>query len=184
MELLKINDIGTNLHIGGVVLTGMYNLIVMLPNENLPDKKIVTVHPNQEQWKDIIRQMDVQEIVLSEGDQKSVLRKTQRQLDEYITWEVFRRDEYTCRYCGINDVPMSYDHIKLWEKGGPNTVENGVCACKKCNKTRGNIEYKEWINSDYYKEKCQNVHPKFQKMNLELVCVYESFPNRISKKSR
>ena len=68
-------------------------------------------------------------------------------------WEVFRRDNYTCRYCGNKQVPMTVDHVVLWEEGGPSIVKNLICSCKKCNNTRGNMQYEDWLESDGYKDR-------------------------------
>ena len=60
---------------------------------------------------------------------------------------VFRRDKFTCSYCGIasteeNPVKMTVDHVipKIMFKGtkqNPNTWENTVTACRKCNTHKG-----------------------------------------------
>ena len=94
----------------------------------------------------VIRQMDVQEIG---GLQKVILRKSQRQIDQRVSWKVFRRDNFTCVYCGADDVPMTVDHIVLWEHMGDSVPDNLNCSCKKCNKTRGSMNYDEWLQSKY-----------------------------------
>jgi len=105
-----------------------------------------TVIPSMEEIHQIIRQMDVQDI---EGLQKIVLRKSQRQIDQHVSWQVFRRDNFTCVYCGADDVPMTVDHIVLWEHMGDTVPDNLNCSCKKCNKTRGSMLYERWLESDY-----------------------------------
>lgn len=68
-----------------------------------------------------------------------------------VVWDVYRRDGFLCSYCGAGDVPLTVDHIVLWEQGGPSTRDNLLTSCKKCNKTRGNMSFEEWLESDHYK---------------------------------
>lgn len=56
--------------------------------------------------------------------------------------QILARDSYTCRYCGSRVGPFHVDHVVPWSKGGPNTVENLVTACKFCNLRKGT---KIWV---------------------------------------
>lgn len=52
---------------------------------------------------------------------------------------LFARDRNRCQYCG-NLFPtseLSIDHVKPRTQGGPDTWENLVCACVKCNSKKG-----------------------------------------------
>ncbi|WP_212636678.1 HNH endonuclease, partial [Salmonella enterica] len=62
--------------------------------------------------------------VQSQLDKLIILRKNQRILDQKIAWEVYRRDKYKCRYCGIDNVPLTVDHIITWESGGATHADN------------------------------------------------------------
>ena len=192
MEFKDLNllDIGNNIQLSGMIMSDRKNVyFIPLPEEVDTIKDLKRRHEilelSLEEFKQLSRQMDIQETeICTSGNKKMIVRKSQRQIDAGITWKVFQRDNYTCRYCGITGVPMTYDHIKLWEKMGDTTIENGVCACKKCNKTRGNMEYKDWINSKYYLNKCSKLPYEFIKTNQDLLKVYESFEDRKVKKSR
>lgn len=48
-------------------------------------------------------------------------------------FEVFRRDDYKCRYCHAFDVPLTIDHVVPRALGGGDNPENLVTACKPCN---------------------------------------------------
>ena len=48
-----------------------------------------------------------------------------------IRLEILRRDAYTCAYCG--DVANEVDHIVAKVKGGEDTHDNLVAACRRCN---------------------------------------------------
>ncbi len=52
---------------------------------------------------------------------------------------LFARDKNCCQYCG-NRFPtseLSIDHVKPRSQGGPDTWENLVCACVRCNAKKG-----------------------------------------------
>ena len=46
---------------------------------------------------------------------------------------VFRRDNHTCQYCGKNGGDLTLDHVTPRSRGGRNTWENIVTACRECN---------------------------------------------------
>ena len=50
---------------------------------------------------------------------------------------IIARDEYTCQYCGVSKTPLTIDHITPKGKGGGDSWENLVAACKPCNQKKG-----------------------------------------------
>lgn len=52
--------------------------------------------------------------------------------------EVFRRDNYTCQYCGRQVSHPTIDHVIPRERGGTTTWTNVVTACPECNYRKGN----------------------------------------------
>lgn len=60
-------------------------------------------------------------------------------LSKSLRFEVFKRDLFTCQYCGRKapDVILEVDHIKPVSKGGDNSIENLVTACWDCNRGKG-----------------------------------------------
>lgn len=50
---------------------------------------------------------------------------------------IFRRDRYTCQYCGDRN-KISLDHVLPLSRGGKDTWENLVTACFPCNNKKGN----------------------------------------------
>jgi hypothetical protein len=183
MDLL---DLGTKTFIKGFYLEGGgTSTIVLLPKE----KAHYTVNfteTTEYEYKEIVRQLDIQEakIFSKHHGTRHIVRRSQRNLDQRVTWKVHKRDNYTCRYCGVDGVPMSYDHVKLWENLGMNTVENGVCACVKCNQKRGNTDFKEWLKGNYYLRESINISDEVKELNNELALKYERFDNRVSKRRR
>lgn len=57
-----------------------------------------------------------------------------------IRFEVFKRDKFTCQYCGAAapKVILEVDHIKPVSKGGGNDLMNLVTACRDCNRGKTN----------------------------------------------
>jgi len=52
---------------------------------------------------------------------------------------IFLRDGHRCQYCGkrYSTPRLSLDHVLPKSRGGPDTWENIVCACLKCNVDKG-----------------------------------------------
>jgi 5-methylcytosine-specific restriction endonuclease McrA len=51
--------------------------------------------------------------------------------------EVFRRDNYTCQYCGRRFTNLTIDHVIPKRLGGEHTWTNVVAACAACNHRKG-----------------------------------------------
>ncbi|HTX78903.1 MAG TPA: HNH endonuclease [Longilinea sp.] len=51
--------------------------------------------------------------------------------------EVFRRDNFTCQYCGKHTNDLTIDHIVPRHMGGQHTWLNVVAACSSCNHHKG-----------------------------------------------
>lgn len=58
-----------------------------------------------------------------------------KSLKNSIRFEVFKRDSFTCQYCGQKapDVILEVDHIIPVKEGGTNDIMNLVTACRECN---------------------------------------------------
>lgn len=54
-------------------------------------------------------------------------------------FEVFKRDEFTCQYCGRTSpaVILEVDHIVPVSKGGTNDLMNLITSCRDCNRGKG-----------------------------------------------
>lgn len=51
--------------------------------------------------------------------------------------EIFRRDNYTCQYCGKQGLNLTIDHVLPRRLGGNNNWTNVVTACATCNHRKG-----------------------------------------------
>jgi 5-methylcytosine-specific restriction endonuclease McrA len=51
--------------------------------------------------------------------------------------EIFRRDGYTCQYCGRRTRQLTIDHVIPRHKGGEHAWGNLASACRACNRKKG-----------------------------------------------
>ena len=51
--------------------------------------------------------------------------------------EIFRRDRYTCQYCGTKAKGLTIDHVIPRYRGGQHSWSNLVTACPECNRKKG-----------------------------------------------
>ena len=51
--------------------------------------------------------------------------------------EVFRRDNFTCQYCGRKTTHLTVDHVVPRYRGGAHVWSNLVAACPSCNRKKG-----------------------------------------------
>ena len=153
------------------------------------DEDVHVLDMDHEDWKVFLRQTDLLEAkVLAEASDgtlaKIVLRKSARQISQQVSWNVFKRDGYKCRYCGRDDVPLTVDHLVLWEDGGPSIEQNLVSACKKCNKTRGNTPYAEWLKHPRYLRTSEDLEPSVRFDNEAMVGALDDIPRMYQKHSK
>jgi 5-methylcytosine-specific restriction endonuclease McrA len=56
-------------------------------------------------------------------------------------FEIWRRDHFTCRYCGrsaiYEDITLEIDHVVPVKRDGSNDSHNLVTACVRCNRRKG-----------------------------------------------
>jgi len=62
-----------------------------------------------------------------------------KSLSKKIRFEVFKRDGFTCQYCGrmAPDVVLEVDHIDPVANGGSDNIMNLVTSCFDCNRGKG-----------------------------------------------
>lgn len=65
-----------------------------------------------------------------------------KQLSKKTRFEVFKRDGFSCQYCGANppNVVLECDHIDSVSKGGSNEIDNLITSCFDCNRGKSNIK--------------------------------------------
>jgi len=65
-----------------------------------------------------------------------------KSLSKRLRFEVFKRDSFTCQYCGKSspNVVLEVDHIEPISKDGNNDLLNLITSCYDCNRGKTNIE--------------------------------------------
>jgi len=188
---LKLLDVGNTIQLAGAIWVGQHmTLLCYFPGEepevNWP---VETLDMTLDEWQQFIRQTDILETeVLAQAKDgkltKIILRKSARQISQGVSWQVFKRDRYACRYCGRDDVPLTVDHLVLWEEGGPSIEKNLLSACRKCNKKRGNLPYDEWLKHPYYLKVSANMSDLDRSINAAIADRLKDIPRMAHKHTK
>jgi len=87
-----------------------------------------------------------------------------------IRFEVFKRDKFTCQYCGLSapDVILEIDHIKPISKGGTNDILNLVTACRDCNRGKTNRELSDKTAVKVQKQQLDDMQERREQLEMML----------------
>jgi len=102
-----------------------------------------------------------------------------KNITKKIRFEIFKRDSFTCQYCGKSapDVVLEVDHVKPKSKGGGNEVTNLITSCFDCNRGKGKRELND--NSTIEKKKKQLDSLQKKKEQIEMMIEWELELNNI-----
>ena len=66
--------------------------------------------------------------------------KVTRKPVQFSRHNIYKRDDYTCQYCGKLHGPaqLTFDHVYPRSRGGEKSWMNIVTACQQCNRRKGN----------------------------------------------
>lgn len=187
---LELRKIGNTVQLVGGVWAGDGKAYVLRFPEYADEQAALTeVEMSHDDWKALLFQSDkVETEVLSKLEDgtlfKAVVRKCERMISQQVTWNVFRRDGYRCRYCGADKVPLTVDHLILWEEGGPSIEENLVASCRKCNKIRGDMPFADWLQHPYYLDVYKKLTSEVRYQNEMLVGKLAGIPRVVNVRSR
>lgn len=163
MKKINFNEIdilrfGNEIQTVGTVLSDSTTLYLLeYPAADFSEKEIKQIVLTETDWQKLLTQLDTCETAVTWGDKKAFVRKSQRVIDSFVCWQAYKRDGYTCRYCGRDNLPLTVDHVILWEEGGPSVLENLITCCKPCNRERGSLPFASWIASSFYKRNLNNI---------------------------
>jgi len=188
-EEIPLHSFGNTIQIVGGIWQGEGKTFLIFFPKDKADSLIEKLELSEEEWEIFLRQTDLLETQIltkaSDGKLvKAVIRKSTRQIEQNISWSVFRRDSYACRYCGANDVPLTVDHLVCWEDGGPSIVDNLVSACRKCNRVRGNTSYEDWLKHEYYLNVSRKLPPSIRELNNKIASNLPLIPRMYHQRSR
>jgi len=101
-------------------------------------------------------------------------------LSKRIRFEVFKRDNFTCQYCGAKapEVILEVDHIKPVKDNGTNEIMNLITSCFECN--RGKSSKKISDNSMIEKQRKQIEELNIKRQQLEMMLEWKEGLNDLS----
>lgn len=100
---------------------------------------------------------------------------TQRKsLSKKLRFEVFKRDSFTCQYCGSKapDVILEVDHLTPVAEGGTNEFLNLLTSCFSCN--RGKSKNRLSDNSVLDKQRQQIEELNIRRQQLEMMLEWKN----------
>jgi hypothetical protein len=188
---LKLTAVGDTIQMVGALYAGegCYYTCLFPEDHDAMQLHHEILEMSAEDWIVFLRQTDLMETeVITKSSNgvlaKAMLRKSSRAVDQTINWTCFRRDNYTCRYCGNDKIPLTVDHLVRWEEAGPSIEANMLSSCKKCNKTRGDKSYEQWLKNEYYLRVSRNLTEEVRAANEALVPTLAAIPRKYHIASR
>lgn len=114
---------------------------------------------------------------------------TRHSISKQLRFEVFKRDRFTCQYCGATapDVLLEVDHINPVSKGGTNNIMNLVTACRNCNRGKTDKELSDDSAVKIQKQQLDVIQERRQQLELmlkwrdEIIREEEIFVDRINE---
>jgi len=95
---------------------------------------------------------------------------TRESLSKRIRFEVFKRDGFTCQYCGKKapDVVLHVDHIAPVAKGGQNDILNLVTSCVDCNLGKGARELSDNSVVEKQRQQLEDLQERHEQIEMML----------------
>lgn len=83
-------------------------------------------------------------------------------------FEVFKRDNFTCQYCGREapDVILELDHIKPLAEGGSNDITNLITSCFDCNRGKGPRELSDHSEIKKQKDELDKLNERRKQLEM------------------
>lgn len=109
--------------------------------------------------------------VLREQSSAPVAKAPEREpVPPRLRFEVFKRDKFTCQYCGQRapDVVLQVDHIKPVAGGGTSDILNLITSCAKCNGGKGAIPLTDTLAIDRQMEMMAELQERREQLDMLL----------------
>lgn len=90
-------------------------------------------------------------------------------LSKSIRFEVFKRDAFTCQYCGAKapEKVLHVDHIKPVADGGENDILNLITSCIDCNLGKADVPLSENAALTKQREQLEDLNER--RLQLEMI---------------
>ncbi len=91
-----------------------------------------------------------------------------QQIRKSVRFEVFKRDSFTCQYCGAKspDVVLEVDHITPVAEGGDNDILNLVTACRPCNAGKSDRRLSDATAIDVRRAQIEELEGRRQQLEM------------------
>lgn len=91
-----------------------------------------------------------------------------KSLTKTLRFEVFKRDSFTCQYCGNKapDVLLEVDHIEPVSKGGTNDLLNLITSCKDCNYGKSDRPLSDTAVIDKQREQLEELQRRKEQIEM------------------
>ena len=91
-------------------------------------------------------------------------------LSKRIRFEVFKRDNFTCQYCGAKapEATLEVDHIKPVKKGGTNEIMNLITSCFDCNRGKSTKLLSDQSIIEKQRKQIEELNIKRQQLEMML----------------
>lgn len=98
------------------------------------------------------------------------MEKKRQNLSKKIRFEVFKRDKFTCQYCGrtVPEVILHVDHIHPVARGGKNDILNLITSCKDCNLGKGARELSDESVVEKQRQRLLEIADKEEQLKMML----------------
>ena len=89
-------------------------------------------------------------------------------ISKKIRFEVFKRDKFTCQYCGRKapDVVLNVDHITPVAKGGTNDILNLVTSCFDCNNGKRAVPIEQSVVLDKQRKQLEKLQERREQIEM------------------
>ena len=96
------------------------------------------------------------------AERKAISKKTR--------FEVFKRDNFTCQYCGKSapDVVLEVDHINPVNNGGDNSIMNLITSCFDCNRGKGKRKLSDKSEMKVQVEQLKQINKQREQLQMLL----------------
>lgn len=93
-----------------------------------------------------------------------------KNISKKIRFEVFKRDKFTCQYCGKKspDIILEIDHIDPVSKGGNNDILNLLTSCKECNSGKRDIKLNDSSVIEKQRKQLEEIQERREQMEMML----------------
>src|SRR5947207_16012278 len=93
---------------------------------------------------------------------------TRKPISKATRFEVFKRDSFTCQYCGRKapDVLLDVDHIEPLSKGGTDDLLNLIASCKDCNSGKSDKRLSETVILDKQRAQLEELQERREQIDM------------------